>query len=262
MKLFLSDLDGTLMSKDHHVRKEDIEANKVWQAKGDLFGLVSGRGYAFCADLLREHGIKSDVLITNNGACAYIKDECVFSDPIEKQSVFTVFEDLKTMKEALIPFITMDDGYHYARKEELALLKQKQAHLKTFGEGDVLEEVKAGKKVYKISLYVFDPQMTDRLLALFQAKWPALNVSKTSIDYIEITNQGVDKRKAFDALEQNMAIDRERVAFIGDGSNDLPLFDALPHTYGMPHTPGEVKKHVNKIVTSIEEAIKIEEGRI
>lgn len=119
-----------------------------------------------------------------------------------------------------------------------------------------------GKKVYKISLYIFDPQTADTLLALFQAKWPALNVSKTSIDYIEITNQGADKRKAFDALKKKYddRSGKRRIYWRWKQRSSF-VWRAPPYVWHASYTKWS-KKHVNKIVTSIEEAIKIEEGRI
>ena len=66
MKIIASDYDGTL----NHGGIDDAKraAIAAWRAKGNLFGLVSGRGVESLAELSEQDGISYDFLLACNGA--------------------------------------------------------------------------------------------------------------------------------------------------------------------------------------------------
>ena len=66
MKIIASDFDGTLY-RHSRISERDREAIQKWQAAGNLFGLVTGRGgEIFCE--VAELGVTLDFTIAHNGA--------------------------------------------------------------------------------------------------------------------------------------------------------------------------------------------------
>ena len=55
MKLFLSDLDGTLMDVHGNIQKQDVQAIHTLTEHGIAFGIVTGRDYGFCQKLIRRY---------------------------------------------------------------------------------------------------------------------------------------------------------------------------------------------------------------
>ena len=66
MKIIASDYDGTLNMRG--VSEENKAAIKEWQAKGNLFGLVSGRALKDAVLLAQRDGIRYDFYIAATGA--------------------------------------------------------------------------------------------------------------------------------------------------------------------------------------------------
>lgn len=263
MNLLLSDVDGTLLGYDHTIRPEDIEAIRQWQEAGNWFGLVTGRDQTFCKRLLGKYGLENDVLITGNGADAYVQKEHVFSDGLDANVLEQCFAFCLASPDSILPFVTLENGWHYfpsqaLGQERMERMKQEQAHLKYFHPLDALELLKTNLLVPKFSIYVRDSSQTDAWLQKIQSRFPAYNVMKTSIDYIEITKRGVDKAKAFASLCRALPNDIEAIAFIGDGANDIPLFQTIEKSYCMAHADPHVKQRAQTTVSSVQEAIEQE----
>ncbi|MBQ7983262.1 MAG: HAD hydrolase family protein [Clostridia bacterium] len=72
MKLIASDFDGTLY-RNRIITDRDRSAIAEWQARGNLFGIVTGRG-AGIIETAAEHGITLDYAITENGAVVLDRD--------------------------------------------------------------------------------------------------------------------------------------------------------------------------------------------
>ena len=47
MKLFLSDLDGTLIDVHGNIQQQDVQAIHTLAERGIAFGIVTGRDYGF-----------------------------------------------------------------------------------------------------------------------------------------------------------------------------------------------------------------------
>ena len=58
MKLFLSDLDGTLMDVHGNIQKQDVQAIHTLAEHGIAFGIVTGRDYGFCQKLIRRYRLR------------------------------------------------------------------------------------------------------------------------------------------------------------------------------------------------------------
>jgi len=63
--LFASDYDGTIR-RDGQVTKEDLAQISAFQAKGNIFGIVTGRAIDMIAGELKHYGIAFDFIIGGN----------------------------------------------------------------------------------------------------------------------------------------------------------------------------------------------------
>ena len=66
MKIIATDYDGTLNHNGFDESK--LNAISQWRKKGNLFGIVSGRGVASIKDILSDKEFEYDYVIANNGA--------------------------------------------------------------------------------------------------------------------------------------------------------------------------------------------------
>jgi hydroxymethylpyrimidine pyrophosphatase-like HAD family hydrolase len=66
MKIAASDYDGTLF-RNNEICSEDVKGVADWRARGNKFGVVSGRDYGMLAPQLHHYGIGYDYAVCNNG---------------------------------------------------------------------------------------------------------------------------------------------------------------------------------------------------
>lgn len=253
--LFLSDADGTLYF-DGKVHDEDMEAIRRWCKAGYAFGLVTGRAADFCGRLAERHGFSCQVLVCDNGA-RVLKNGVVLSDAfLGASQVKEALRALAPLSDCLLPFVTFTDGYHYFPRRLLGdacwhRLQQEQAHLTYFADVDLEDLLDQVGSVPGISLYVRDEAHIDELLEEVRKRSPLL-WHKTSHDYIEASVR--DKAEALQVLFD--ASDYGPVFFVGDGSNDIPVFDLLEDTFVMAGAADLVKAHSCCQVESVAEALE------
>lgn len=259
MTLFLSDVDGTLTDGNGRIAMQDIEQIKKWQEEGNLFGLVTGRDQTYCMALLRFYGITPDCLITSNGANTFFQGKNFSIDSISKMQTDDLFQKIAPFQKDVIGFVTLENGMHYFYSEkDKRIMKEEQAHLKYFAV-ELLEQI--NHSVPKISIFVRDVAKMEFYLKWFKKNFNDLDVVSPSYDYIEISQKGCHKAKALDFLIGNFHIDENKIGFIGDGSNDVPLFERLDQTYVMAHAPSHIRSCAKTEVASVSEALKKERER-
>ena len=248
--VFLSDLDGTLIDKEGAIHSQDVQAIHKWTTHHS-FGLVTGRDEAFCLDLMKRYSLACDYLITNNGANAYIKNECVYSSLIDLDRSIQICKNIIENTKHDI-FYTNGKGERFYPiqkygKDRFIHFHQKNPSLNHFSDIDLMDSLNSS--LAKISLYT--PKDIDTWLKVYKETFTDVEVMKTSFDYIEITSKGTNKWKAFESLNLSDC------AFVGDGENDRLMLENLEHTYVMNHAPKEILS-LGVHVDCVAQAIQIE----
>lgn len=255
--VFLSDLDGTLIDSHCEIAKEDVLAIQAWTKK-HAFGLVTGRDEAFCRNLIKKYDLSCEYLIANNGATAYLKNELIYSSCIDIQDAISMCEKIISIREVDL-FYTDEFGNRYYPMcaygdNRFEKFQKLQPSIRDFKEMDIMDYLKT--RIHgcaKLSLYVERDLVL--LLPKYKAMFPNYEVMATSKNYIEITKKHTNK---WVALQQYLV---DRVAFIGDGENDICILENLESAYVMDHAPEKVKK-LGVCVKSVAQAIKIESEKV
>jgi len=75
--------------------------------------------------------------------------------------------------------------------------------------------------------------------------------------WLDIAPDGVDKGHGLEKLRQKLEIDPGRVLCIGDGRNDIEMFqwanELGGHSFAMGQAPSEVKRAASAITASVEQ---------
>lgn len=265
-RLFLSDLDGTLIQKKPCIASSDVKAIKKWKAKGNLFGLVTGRDYVYCISLLSKYDIEPDCLITCNGAMVHVGDKRIYSSLIDLDVATKIYKDLVCYVDDMDCFYTSDDGSNCfcvdTLKDRFEKIKKDYAYLGVINDEDLfLHLSKRSEGLTKITVSMRTEENCTKYLPILQKQFLDVEVIPTSPDYIEMTRKNTNKSNAIKALIEHENLNVEDIAFIGDGLNDVGLFDYLDYTYVMDKASNQVKSHAKITVSSVSEAIEIESER-
>ena len=67
IKLIAADMDGTLLSRNHTISKENVAAIKSAESKGIRFAIATGRAYADVRPIIDEYDLNCECVALNGG---------------------------------------------------------------------------------------------------------------------------------------------------------------------------------------------------
>ena len=223
MKLIASDFDGTIFI-DEKIKTEDIKAIRDFQAKGNLFGLVTGRSYHSLVVLI-EGKLAPDFVIANNGSHIFVKNGKDMTE-ILKYSL-----DQDKIRDV------MD---YYGRTYPTKLFTDKDRAV------DDIRGLREGEEILSLAIY------SDHMLENpFQEDFSF----HKSIGVIDVINSAVSKQTGIEFIKNFYGFDKEIIA-IGDDFNDIEFLSNTSLSYSLDYvTNKEVRKVCNFSVRSVAELI-------
>ena len=247
IKLYASDLDGTLLNEAHDTDDIIISCIEDIIQKGKHFAVSTGRNLQ---GVMRNKEL-CDLpvyIIANNGALILDADfQVIYEKYISEAALLKLME----LGSAGNPeFISRDHVYMLCNKEEHKanfLAKSKRRGMMKFL-GDPMERWKEMTNNY---VYEADAQMILHAGILkVNCHGVATSDRKTidtciasladeivnapfQSDVYELTHKDVNKGFGVEQLMQKLNIAREEVAVFGDGGNDVEMLKRFPHSYAM-----------------------------
>lgn len=246
-KLFVSDMDGTILHNHTKIADETAEMVREAEAAGIRFAIATGRNYVNAKQILDEVGLSCPI-VSSNGA--RVIDT---SGKVLHEIDLTVDEALQ-----VIDVLHQDDKYadvFYEMYTEAGLVASRgdliEASMKNLkANGDdrslemyeffknryyVNEDVKivddienfireeAGR-VYKFIAFSNHLEKMNGLWKEIEDQVEGVYVTSSGNDNIEVMARGADKGTGVTKLAEHYGIDLSEVVVIGDNLNDVPMF--------------------------------------
>jgi len=241
MKIFASDLDGTLFFKniEKGYKQGDIEAIKKFQEAGNLFGCCTGRALNGTVPSF-ENLLTCDFYIVSSGAVICDRDlNIIYDCPINLEVAKKMVEEYKnqvTIFVQTLRYYILTKGY----PEDV------------FKYIESLDEIQ-NEKIYGICLITEDHDLLDKIEIEVKEKYPEVSGFK-NIDAIDVVAKGCSKGIAVNKVKQLLNADYSYG--IGDSYNDIPLIQEADCGITFYSSPIKVKNEADLIVNSIEEALQ------
>ena len=245
MILLCSDYDGTLHFNENgkqYFKKQDLEEIKIFQEKGNIFSLCTGR----VMDTIEDDLIKNlniDYAIASTGGAIFDKD---FNDFYHQKIDFNSLKDIYDNYHSTLafyyhidghPYSIGDNGYHYENRTEL----------------NSIEEMK-NKDISGVSVFAQDNDMAGRICKELNEKYPLVNVFQNN-SWLDIVDKSISK--GISALKLKKLTGADIMCGIGDSYNDIELLKSADLAFCFDYSPEELKQEADYIVESVSEAIKI-----
>ncbi|BBM40596.1 cof family hydrolase [Leptotrichia shahii] len=247
IKLIAIDMDGTLLNEKKHIDKAQKEAIHEAIEAGIKIVLCTGRPLYGILPFYEELGLSEldseGYVILNNGCSIHktkdwkLIDQVNFtSDDIEYLYKFSESYDIN--------FTLVNDTYYFniGRKPTDELIKDAGFVFSNITDIS-LEEAKSGKhKIMKI-MFLGDPE----IMADFQEKNEDIIKSKysgvLSQSYVyEVFPKDNNKGTGLKKLAEKLGIKQEEVMAIGDGNNDIEMFEYANYSVAMKNATELAKK--------------------
>lgn len=258
MKLFVSDIDGTLYwyqnKNNQGCSAECKRAIKEWIEAGNVFAVATARVHKMRDRILEDIGINIDYL-GGNGSEVIYRDGTEEMQSIPYSYFLEVGQWLDRYGYDASLKICVNDQFLSYRQDLYPFTCESRMRMNL--RNSILHDKYSKEKIEGVNMSVLcHPQFTQeiemKLQELFKGRCQVLATDMDNIDFIPI---GVSKSEAILSLAKRYGVSTKEIIVIGDSFNDICMFNLTLNSYCMSHALDEVKKHANKIVDSVEEAI-------
>lgn len=257
IKLFVCDLDGTLLNRYHMTDKMIIKTIDQVMKSDCYFAIATGRNmrYKQYQSLFKNRKIYN---ICMNGALIYDTNQnIIYQKYIDKDIVENI---LKSFPDIHFEFITSTHTYirfpkdkhinnfqkmniwtWFVRKPMMTLFLKDCLFNQT--NEDILQH-----DILKINCRIPDKKQREIFdYYLSQHQDQIVNAPFSSGLY-EITDQEVNKGQAVKRLASLLNIKDEEIAVYGDGGNDIAMLEMFKYSYAPYNASREVKKVAHNII--------------
>lgn len=272
IKLFASDMDGTLLSSNHKISEGNLKAIREAQNRGIHFTIVTGRDYAGVKHYLEEEDLKCECILSNGAEYRDIDGNVIESIYMDIDTVRKLVKLLS--EEGLSIQIMTDEGPFITNREsdkeasldrfKISNPKLSEEEVKAFiknlykqrgmrfinDDNDMEKLLSSGVNITKIVTFNRDTELIANMKEKIKANISNLAVASTFSNDIEISHIEAQKGLILAKVIEKMGLKRGEVAVAGDSFNDYSLFTEFENSFAMDNAIPEIKKIAKYITDS------------
>jgi Cof subfamily protein (haloacid dehalogenase superfamily) len=250
IELLLSDVDGTLVTKEKKLTERARRAVLALKSRGVRFAITSGRPPRGMAMMIDPLEITTPIGGFNGGA--YVRpDMTVIESRIIDPAAARRAVDLLS-KAGLDAWVYTAD--EWLVRDPNAPHVAHETQTVQFGPKIVEDFGSALDQASKIVGVTDDRERMHRAEAEAQRQLEQVAAATRSQDYyLDITNPEANKGAVLDFLSRYLGIDHSAIMTIGDMPNDVLMFRKSGFAVAMGQAAAEVKAHANALTESYEE---------
>lgn len=260
MKLFVTDLDGTLYPKkevSHPNQFEDnLKAVHKWIEQGNKFAVATARGIHHYEVLCKKIGL-APIFIGANGAQIRYENGEVIAKTIPI-SIFIDLCKLITQHQINASVATgINKQWVWSSKDCYPLdCEVKPPYINDVVVMDVKDiDITLGTE--RIQIFV-SKEKRDELRAFLESQNYPVTITTSDVDLIDIGPLNSSKGIAIEEICHHYGIAKENLVVAGDSENDITMFEVTDHSYCIDHAEPDVLNSAKHTVASVEEIIKLE----
>ena len=278
IKLIVSDLDGTLLTRYKSISKANVEALLQAQARGVKVALATGRGFdsthQFIKTLRLDH--YQGYLIVNNGQRVY---EAATSKNkthgyIRVEQARKVMELAQKYKLQLI--LDGETGLAFYSPKELEIYRDiyrllikvlpyfrpilGRIHIfSLFGflknqPVTILRTPEDIRVAYdKMGIAHMKHQIDQHEVDLKRSFASEFEVMRVSSNWVDVSPKGITKLTGIEDVMQREQLKPDEVMVMGDSENDVTMLKAFDNSVAMANAAPDIKRHANYITLSNQE---------
>jgi Cof subfamily protein (haloacid dehalogenase superfamily) len=246
------DIDGTLVHDDGYLSPEVVREVQRVKHLGHEVIIATGRAAANAVPVVRDLGIEQGFVVSSNGAVTVELDtehpkgfkmvDVVTFDPAE-----VLAELIENLPDAHFAVEDVDGSYRFHRP------------FPTYALGDQNFETPLEELMHHpvSRVVVLSPQHdVDEFLGLIS------KIGLASVSYaigytawLDISPQGVTKASALENQRQRLGIANEQVLVMGDGRNDIEMFQWAKAGGGLAFAMGQAPEEVQLAATDVTSSV-------
>jgi Cof subfamily protein (haloacid dehalogenase superfamily) len=251
IKLFLADVDGTLVTKDKVLTDRAVNAVRDLEAKGMQFAITSGRPPKGMKMLFDPLDIKTPIAGFNGGLFVKRDLSIIESRTLDPAAAHKTVDLIE--KQGLDVWVYAGDDWllrdldapHREREEHTVQFPPKVVEAFTD------EHLKQAVKIVGVS------DDLDKVAACEKAVQDALgktaSAARSQPYYLDVTHPEANKGGVVAYLSRTLGIDPGEIATIGDQPNDVLMFKPSGFSIAMGNASEAVQKEADAVTDSYED---------
>lgn len=239
-KLFVTDLDGTLLPQGTKVSERNIVAAQRAAAAGVTVTIATGRMYPAALPVAQQLGIDAPIICYNGALICTTSGKELYHQYLAPQTVRSLVDFFHQNGWYLQTF--SPDELYFASYDENAKAYEADQHVKGQVVGwDGLKE--RDQNICKAFSVTKDAEETRKRMDILEQQFPGeITLVQSNPCIIEIVAPNVSKADGIRHLADQMGISMREVMAIGDGQNDLSMLEAAGKSIAMGNAVAEVQK--------------------
>ena len=265
-KMIVVDLDGTLLNDYKKVSQENLKAIKrAYDEKNVITVIATGRQLEYARDISKacNNSLGNYIIACNGG----IVQDVLTNEYIYKVS-FSNEEVLKIRKVFLeenvdVMMIYTDGEIIVESKNDNEVLDSGiNANNEKIEGKNIEKEINKNEDILKLlCLMIGDKNALENAIKKLNnmeniETSGICNYLYRTIDkkyesaYIDIMKKGISKRNAINIVADKLGIKQDEIIVMGDGKNDIPMFEGVGLSVAMENAVDEVKGKADYITAS------------
>ncbi|WP_110111691.1 HAD family hydrolase [Bacillus sp. CGMCC 1.16541] len=255
IKLFVSDLDGTLLNENKAVEQHNIDALKKLREQNIDICLASGRMDNEITKIARD--VKDSFhRISQNGAYVITNENHSLHEKVFHHELALKLYSLTNLPDKLT-IVCSNNTNFVEEKTEIVEQIEKFMFFPIEVEANMQTEIGLSLSPSKITVLGEDDQLFELQQELAKAFPDEVDTYISAPKCLDIMPKHISKGNAIQVLLDHLQLKPEEVACIGDSFNDIPMFRLTPNSFAMATAPEAVKKEAAYVVDSVSEAAHI-----
>lgn len=238
VRFIATDMDGTLLDSNHELPIDFGAFINELKERDILFSISTGRNYIDALSKVEKY--KDDLIfICENGSVIYYKDECIFSNFLDKKSIEKLVTIGRQVKDAYL-VLCGTKGLYIEDEKAIELINE---HFPTHApmiKVDSLLDVEDG--IFKINMFDMANAEINSYRYFKEHNIENINIIPSGVYWLDMIDSNINKGLAIKMVQEKFEISYNETMVFGDHLNDLEMMKSARHSYAMKNGHDKVKE--------------------
>lgn len=250
VKVFVSDMDGTFLRKDHSYEKEKFD-NIMKQLKENRQHFVVASGNQWRQIRSFFSGYEKDIhIVGENGAVILKNDQIIGSTHFDNELLQLLLDYVKELN-----VVYMCSGVHHSYvlesypSELKALIELYARNIKYVSKYEINDD-----SILKIAI-ICPKESTHNIINGLKDKFKDVEIHSSGLGSVDINPLGVNKGRGLAMLLEALGCSFNECMAFGDGGNDISMLERVAYPKVMGNAPTWMNEFGEVIGTNEEQAV-------
>ena len=245
--LFVSDIDGTLLTPDKQLTPSAIKAVADLRTAGVPFSVVSSRPSRGMAKVVAALGVTLPYAAFNGGNLVKPDGGLLQAHRLTSETAAAALQAIE--RSGVQPWVFADDAW--LLKDPNGPKVDRERRTVGFDPTVVASFGAVIGRIDKIVVPSNDAALLDRIEAELRAELAGdANVERSQAYYIDVTHPLANKGEAVRAIAAHVGADLARTIVIGDMTNDVAMFRVAGFAIAMGQAPEAVQAEAGAVTAA------------